>query len=252
MGGGTKNGNDESIRIIAVDSTDGTEQTGGSTGSSSTDTTTSSGGIGRRGRNEQSTDTSATTTGEQKEIIPELAILNDKEKEQYDKADEKEKKRILRNAKRRERYAKQKAEPKPKKVNKKSGKTDEIDRTQINAVISGLTTAIASRPNCQHWMMSNEEIDSITKPLCNMLKESELFEKTLEHSNEIALVTACMTVFAPRIFTTVLIEKEKNKHVKSTRKTTENKKSPERNDSGNANIPKDSGDNGVWFGSALY
>lgn len=256
MGGGVKNSNDEPVRIVAVDNGENTEQGNRSRGSSTTDSATSSGGNGGRGRgrggNEQPTDTSTTTSGEQKEIVSELAILNDKEKEQYQNADEKEKKRILRNAKRRERYAKQKGEPKPKKVNKKSGKSDEIDRTQINAVISGLTTAIASRPNCQHWMMTNEEIDSITKPLCNMLKESEIFEKTLEHSNEIALVTACMTVFAPRIFTTVLIEKEKNKHVKPTRKTTENKKPTERNDSGNADVVKDSSVDGMWLGSALY
>lgn len=260
MGGGIENSNEQPIRIIATEN--GGETTGqgtSTTSTSTTDSTASSGGNGGRGRGRgtggnstESADTSS--TGKETKQVSELAILTDEEKQAYELADANEQKRILRNAKRRERYAKQKAEgttPKPKKVNKKT-KTEEIDRTQINAVISGLSSAIASRPNCGHWQMTNEEIDTITKPLCNMLKESEIFEKTLEHSNEIALVTACATVFLPRIFTTVLIEKEKNKNAKPTRKTTENKGTTKQNDSGNAPDTKDSGNNDLWLGNALY
>ena len=257
MGESVNENNGENIRIVA---TDGNKNGGGSTASTSTEnprtdsrTDTNGGNVGG------STDGGRTDTKET--IVSELAILSYEERELYKKADETEKKRLLRNAKRRERYAKQKTDNgqsvKPRKVNSKKSTTkkDETDRTQINAVIGGISSAIASRPNCQHWMLTESEIDTITKPLCEMLKESEVFEKVSEHSNEIALVTACFTVFAPRILTTVMIEKEKRKNEPKptvTVKTTENKKSDKRDGKGTPVDNTNNGTSGYWLGDALY
>jgi hypothetical protein len=257
MGDGVKTSNDGIIEIVATDN--GNENGGSATSTSTTDSRTDSRTDTNGGTN-GGIDGNGGRTDTEKTIVSELAILTDEERKQYNVADETEKKRLLRNAKRRERYAKQKADNgqsvKPRKVNKKTSKQkDDTDRTQINAVIGGISTAIASRPNCQHWQLSEQEIDTITKPLCEMLKESEVFEKVSEHSNEIALVTACFTVFAPRILTTVMIEKEKRKNEPRptvTNKKTEDKKLDKRNDKGTTDNNANNGSSGGWFGDALY
>jgi hypothetical protein len=254
MGGGIKTGDERIVEIVVAD---GNETGGGSTtGTSATDTAAGSGGNSTGGRGTGGSGGNAET---EKTVVSELAILSEEERKQYEQGDDDEKKRLIRNAKRRQRYAKQKTDNgqsvKPRKVNKKSTtkSSDEIDRTQINAVVGGLSTAIASRPNCSHWQLTNEEIDSITKPLCAMLKESELFEKTMEHSNEIALVTACLTVFAPRVFVTVMQQKQEREKVKNVKTATgKNKETVKRNDTGNAIDNANNGTDGTWYGSAIY
>lgn len=175
----------------------------------------------------------------EKEKLSTMVILTEEEKKEE------------RNRKRRERYAKQKAENggtvRPRKVNKKNSK--EIDRTYINSMVEGVTSAIASRPNCSHWKMSSEEIDSITKPLCGMLKDSDVMEKLNENADSIALVAACFTVFAPRIATTVIIEKEKKKNEKSKRK---DKKPNPADDKRIAADRTDTGKDVPFYGESLY
>ena len=191
----------------------GTRGTGRSnTGESTTDsrttgrtTGTNTGGSGRS--------TGRSTAKEQKEVIPGLPVLDD----------EKERKRLERNAKRRERYAKEKAEQgqsvKPRKVNtKKKQDEQKLSTEQLNTFVKTISLVVASRPNCEHWLLSDSEIESITTPLAKMLAESEIFEKLGEHSNQIALVTACVTVFMPRIIKTTMIMKEKKKYVGTIKK----------------------------------
>lgn len=162
-------------------------------------------------------------TAEKRITVPkadELSVLTEEERQAYMTADESEQKRILRNAKRRERYAQQKQasgqEVKPRKVkqNKKS-ETTAFDVTQLNLIIAGVSTAVASRPNCEHWLLTPEEINSITVPLSKMLAESETFANMGQYSNQIALVMACLTVFGPRLFITV----QKTKEVKRVERT---------------------------------
>lgn len=243
------------IEIVATEN----GNNGGSTASTSSTYTRTDTGGSNGGRTDGGTADGGTTKTKEKDNLG-LALLTEEEQKQYSVADDKEKKRLLRNAKRRERYAKQKADNgesvKPRKVNKKAtAKKDDIDRTQINNVITSLSGVIASRPNCSHWQLSNEEVDTITKPLCEMLKESEVFTKVAEHSNEIALVTACLTVFAPRVVTTVLIQKELAKNERkrnTTNQKTEDKKLDKRNDKGTTNQHSSTSDNGSWYGNALY
>lgn len=131
--------------------------------------------------------------------------------------DEKEQKRLERNAKRRAKYQEQKAngtlkQAKPKKVNKPKKKENELDTSQINIIIKTLSSLVAARPGYEHWLLSDAEIESITTPLGKMLAESDVFNKIGEHSNQIALITACITVFMPRIIVTTTLLKEKKKN----------------------------------------
>lgn len=101
---------------------------------------------------------------------------------------------------------------KPKTTRKPRKKKEEpklIDQTSLNMVIGSISAVVASRPDCEHWMMTEAEINSITTPLSKMIEESELFKDVGNYSNQIALVMACGTVFIPRIILTVQKGKEK-------------------------------------------
>ena len=157
------------------------------TSTSTADTSSKSGTRGTRG-NRGDTGTGTGTTTEQTTTTPQLSVLDDEK------------------------------ERKPKKVINKKAKTNDLDTTQINTLIKTISTLIASRPNCSHWMLSDAEIVSITTPLTKMMQESDIFSKLGEHSNQIALVTACVTVFVPRILTSVMLIKEKKEHDRKVRK----------------------------------
>lgn len=193
---------------------------------SATDTRTKTGsGDTRRGSGDTR---SGDTQGEAEKVVSQLVTVNDEDK-----------KREERNAKRRERYAKQKeangGQVKPRKVNKNT-KSDKLDTTQINALLITLSAIVASRPNMEHWLLTEKEVESITTPLCKMLEESEALAKVTENSNQIALVIACATVFMPRVvLTATKIKKQKgvekdvrNKQIDKTK--TDIKKSTGRND----------------------
>lgn len=188
------------------------EQTNGDRGgkagkSSSTTTTTggSGGGIGGSGGN--TTTTTTTNTKEQSKDFSRLAILTESERQEFETADEERKKIIIRNAKRRERYWKEKEQgkdKKPKQVRKSSKNNNpKISSEQLTLIIGGISTAIASRKGCEQWLLTEEETKSITEPLSKMIEESSLFENIGQYSNQIALVTACITIFTPRIFITI-------------------------------------------------
>lgn len=190
----------------------------GGINSDSTSTTSAGSTGGRAGGRDGGNGTDENKTGEK--IIPQLVTVDD------GKTDE-ERKREERNAKRRERYAKQKAENgqsvKPRKVNqsKKQNETT-FDRTQINALILSLSAIVASRPNCEQWLLTESEVDAITKPLCAMIAESDKLEMIAQNSNQIALAVACISVFAPRLLVTVQKakeEKEKKKNVRQAEQT---------------------------------
>lgn len=197
-------------------------------------------GAGASNKSSNSTDTRTRTAGNisgagnnsgagagatEKEELLELAILTDEEKEKFINADEKEKKRILKNARRREQYAEQKkangGTVKPRKVRKK--KTDEqpnpIDKNSLNMLISSASVIIASRPNCEHWLLNEKEINSISEPLSKMIAESTALQNIGQYSNQIALVMACVTIIVPRLVITVSKVKE-NKKVERTKQHT--------------------------------
>ena len=152
-----------------------------------------------------------------------LAILTEEEKAQYMAGDDTEKKRIMRNAKKRQRYRQQKENGgqtvKPRKVKQKKEETPALDVTQLNLIIAGISAAVASRPNCEQWLLTGAEINSITQPLTRMLAESAMFANMGQYSNQIALVMACITVFAPRLMITAQKAKEGKKRARTGQQT---------------------------------
>lgn len=218
---------------------------------------------GRTGGDRAGERTGGSTGGktEEKELSR-LAILTEEEKALYAAGDDTEKKRIMRNAKKRERYRQQKQAGgqtvKPRKVRGKQKEPENVlDVTQLNLIIAGVSSAIASRPNCEHWLLTEGEINSITTPLSKMLAESAMFSNMGQYSNQIALVMACITVFAPRLMITAQKQKEVKKRARTGQQTdtnvrdigekkTGNSKSDRRNDNESSTNGKNN-DNTVPF-----
>lgn len=159
--------------------------------------------------------TAGTGTEEKQAAVSGLATISDEEQ-----------KRLERNRKRRERYAKEKeangGQVKPRKVNKTKQKDAPLDTSQLDTLILSLFTIVASRPGCEHWALSQKEVESITKPLSAMIAESEALNVINQNSNQIALVIACVTIFAPRIIITVQ-KQTKKKEVEKIVKTGQTK-----------------------------
>lgn len=272
MGRGITGINDKDNGFVIEPAETGTTGTTGTSGNSSsttsTGTNTGTGGSGSGGSERTNTSTTGETVKGQE--LSELALLTDEEKAKYAVADETEKKRLIRNAKKRQRYAEKKQangqDVKPRKVKgaKKEEATPALDVTQLNMIVASLSAVVASRPNCEHWLLNEKEINSITVPLSKMLAESTMFASMGQYSNQIALCMACVTVFMPRLFITVQKQKEVKKIARTGQRTDTNvnderirtagekKDSNSRTDRGNvkqsSSNGKDNADNVPFYG----
>ena len=219
----------------------GTGGTGNTKSTSSTDTGTTgrTGGTGTGGR------TGGKTTGE-KEVVSSMV-------------DVEEEKRLERNRKRRERYAKQKAEgtQKPKKVNTKKTK-DVIDTNQIETLIKTISVMVSSRQGQEHWLLLDSEVKALAEPLTNILKDSNAFNSISEHSNAVALVIACITIILPRTIKSITDLNKKKKKEKEVKKNVELRGSKTKNISNvkrdDRNISANGANNGattIWYGDAI-
>ena len=231
----------EEVKPTRAETGTGTGGTGSTKSSSSTDTGTRTGGTGGR----TGGGTGGKTTGE-KEVVSTMV-------------DVEEEKRLERNRKRRERYAKQKAEgtQKPKKVNTKKTK-EVIDATQIETLIKTISVMVSSRQGQEHWLLLDSEVKAIAEPLTNILKDSNAFSSISEHSNAVALVIACITIILPRTIKSVTDLSKKKKKEKEVKKNVELRGSQRKN---NSNVKRDdrsisandtnNGSNAIWYGDAI-
>ena len=174
-------------------------------------------------------------------------------------ADVEEEKRLERNRKRRERYAKQKAEgtQKPKKVNTKKTKAV-IDTTQIETLIKTISVMVSSRQGQEHWLLLDSEVKALAEPLTNILKDSDAFSSISEHSNAVALVIACITIILPRTIKSITDlskkkkkEKEVKKNVELRGSKTKNISNVKGNDRSISSNDKNNGSNAIWYGEAI-
>lgn len=114
-----------------------------------------------------------------------------------------ETKRLERNAKRRAKYAEKKNKP------KKTKKSDVVNTTDIANILGALSHVMAARDGMAHWQLTPDEINKLAIPLTNILGNTGLLEELGAHGDSIALVTACFTIFAPRIAISVTNHKIK-------------------------------------------
>ena len=219
----------------------GTRGTGSTKSTSATDTGTNAGGTGGTG-----TGGTGGKTGGEKEVVSTMA-------------DVEEEKRLERNRKRRERYAKQKAEgtQKPKKVNTKKAK-EVIDTNQIETLIKTISVMVSSRQGQEHWLLLDSEVKALAEPLTNILKDSNAFNSISEHSNAVALVIACITIILPRTIKSITDISKKKKKEKEVKKNVELRGSQRKNiandkrNNGNTSAnDTHNGTNAIWYGDAI-
>lgn len=119
---------------------------------------------------------------------------------------------------------------KPKQTRKRKKKEEPkvIEQNSLNMVIGSISAVVASRPDCEHWLLTESEINTITTPLSKMMEESEMFKNIGEYSNQIALVVACTTVFLPRVIVSVQKVKEKKQREITGNSTDTNVRTGER------------------------
>jgi len=107
-------------------------------------------------------------------------------------------------------------EKKTKRKYTKKAKTEEasaFNAEQISAFIVTVSSVVATREGCSHWLISEAEAMQISKPLANILEKSQL-KVINENADAIALVTACLMIIAPRIILTL----QNNKNKKGVKK----------------------------------
>ena len=232
----------EEVKPARTETRTGTGGTGNTKSTSPTDTGTRTGGTGGTGTGGGTGGTTA-----------------NKEKVVSTMVDVEEEKRLERNRKRRERYAKQKAEgtQKPKKVNAKKTK-EVIDTNQIETLIKTISVMVSSRQGQEHWLLLDSEVKALAEPLTNILKDSDAFSSISEHSNAVALVIACITIILPRTIKSITDiskkkkkEKEVKKNVELRGSKTKNITNDKRNNGNTTANDTHNGTNAIWYGDAI-
>ena len=151
---------------------------------------------------------------------------------------------------------KPKKKRKPKQTKKEDSKTIKSD--DISALLIGVSNVIGSKPKQEHWKLTKQEAKQISDPLANIIEKSETLSKIAEHSDSIALATACITVIVPKAMVSFLqfkAEREVKKNVAKHRiNTTSNKatKSGSGNGTDDREHSKQSSVNVPHIDDALY
>lgn len=111
---------------------------------------------------------------------------------------------------------------------------------QLSALIVTISAIIASREGFEMFALSEIEAKQIAEPLANMIAKSEQLSKVSEHADAVALVTACIVIFVPRLML-YLDQQKKNKRKERPKlvRTDDAGKSekPDRQSSGKAGQP---------------
>ena len=94
---------------------------------------------------------------------------------------------------------KKKARRKQTQKKKKEVSSSPFDASQMSALLVSLSAVVASRPNLSMFALTEMEAQQIATPLSNMIAKSEKLSAVSEHSDAIALVSACLIIMLPRV-----------------------------------------------------
>lgn len=184
-------------------SSSGTAETGTSTGTAT----------------EPKADGGTQTSGEEKAVILGVAdvVVTDEQRadtpQKPGESDEAYEKRLLTNAKRRQRYRQATGQAgKPAKVNKavaKATNVTPINTMQLEVLLKATSEILASRPGMEVWKLTDPEIKSLSAPINNMIAKSDKLGVINEHADALALCVAVFTIIVPRLMITMSVRKEK-------------------------------------------
>lgn len=164
-----------------------TESTGTGTGKASGSTSASRKERGSAGSGSTGTGTGTGTPSaenKQGEKVPQVVAVNIPE--------EKPKKK---------RTVKKKTQPKKEETG--------LSANMVSDLIVGCSQVVATKPENAHWSIDKKEADQIAVPLVKVIEKNENLKKVAEHSDTVALVMACVMVFAPRAYISMNMAKEK-------------------------------------------
>ena len=104
----------------------------------------------------------------------------------------------------------------PKKAQKRSRKAKKPDPTaynaeQIAALIQGMSNIVAARPDMAVFALQQTEAQQLAQPIANMIAKSERLQNMGEYADAIALVTASLVIFGPRVMIYQEQQKQKKK-----------------------------------------
>ena len=106
------------------------------------------------------------------------------------------------------------AEPQKKKKRTPKKKKEEpqtFNAEQISTLILTASGIVAARPDMAIWQLQQEEAMQLAQPIANMIEKSEVMQKMGEHTDAVALVTAAMVIFTPRVIAQAALTKQKKK-----------------------------------------
>lgn len=195
-------------------------ETGGRGGSSTSTNTTGAGGTSGTGG------TSGGRAETKEKGIPKLVTVEVPD----ENLTPEEKKRLERNAKRREAYQRNKG--KKKQATKQ---TEILDNNQLTILLMTIGNIAGSREGMEHWRLTQAECEQIALPLSNILKDSLSGESVEKYADHIALVVACMSIFIPRLVITVN-KKKVRKQTNGVIKFNDKRKSGEPDKAGKTNV----------------
>lgn len=165
----------------------GAIDTNGATGSAEDTSTTTT--TKRRGRSRTTTTaTDTATTGTEKTGLPELALVNNETSSEI---------------------------PQPKKAKQKRTRTKKnkndanFNAEQLKAILLTVSAMAETTEATSFFALSEKEAEQIAIPLANIIANNDSLTALTEHSDSIALVTACFIIFVPKLFLFMAYQKNK-------------------------------------------
>lgn len=110
-----------------------------------------------------------------------------------------------------EQKTKRKYKPREQKAetkSKKSASSITVGQAEINSLIVGVFSLVALKGG-EHWAVSPDEAESISKPLSNVLEKMNMVEKVAEVSDGAMLLIATAMLIIPRVMITAELNKNK-------------------------------------------
>lgn len=127
-----------------------------------------------------------------------------------------------------------------RKPRKKKEITAGFNAEQISALIVSMSAIVASRDGFEMFALSKVEANQLANPIANMIAKSEKIGALAEHADAVALITASIVIFAPRIMMCLDAKKEKAKRKKEGIKFVREEKPA---DAGSGNTARSNADN---------
>ena len=98
-----------------------------------------------------------------------------------------------------------------RKRKKKAVKPPTFSSEQISALIMAMSGIMASRPDFAIFALSEAEAQQLAQPIANIIENTGYSEAVGKYADHIALITACLMIFAPRII--VFSQQQKAKKI---------------------------------------